>query len=50
VSAADAARAGVYLHGLAGEKLATEHGSRGVISSDLPLAIAGVLKTIPRPT
>jgi ADP-dependent NAD(P)H-hydrate dehydratase / NAD(P)H-hydrate epimerase len=47
-AAADAARAGVYIHGLAGERLAAEHGSRGVISSDLPLAIAGVLKTIPR--
>ncbi len=46
--AADAARAGVYIHGLAGERLAADHGSRGVISSDLPLAIAGVLKTIPR--
>ncbi len=47
VSAADAARAGVYVHGLAGEQLAEEHGRRGVVSSDLPLAIAGVLKTIP---
>ncbi len=49
VSAVDAARAGVFLHGLAGERLAAQHGSRGVISSDLPVAIAGVLKEIPRP-
>lgn len=47
--AADAARAGVYVHGLAGEQLAVEHGRRGVISSDLPVAIAGVLKALPRP-
>ncbi len=37
---ADAARAAVYVHGLAGEQLAAIHGSRGVISSDLPAAIA----------
>ena len=43
VPAVDAARAGVYVHGLAGEQLAAEHGARGVVSSDLPLAIAGVL-------
>jgi len=49
VTAVDAARAAVYIHGLAGEKLAGEHGSRGVISSDLPAAVAGVLKQIPRP-
>ncbi len=49
MTAVDAARAGVYLHGLAGDKLAVPHGSRGVISSDLPLAIAGVLAAIPRP-
>lgn len=46
VSAADAARAGVYIHGLAGEQLADTHGRRGVVSSDLPLAIARVLKEI----
>ena len=45
VPAADAARAGVYVHGLAGERAATEHGRRGVVSSDLPLAIARVLET-----
>jgi NAD(P)H-hydrate epimerase len=49
VSAADAARAGVFVHGLAGERLAAEHGRRGVVSSDLPVAIAGVLNEIPRP-
>lgn len=37
---ADAARAAVYVHGLAGEALARQHGARGVISSDLPLAIS----------
>ena len=47
VSAVDAARAAVWIHGLAGEQLAREHGRRGVVSSDLPLAIAGVLRTIP---
>jgi NAD(P)H-hydrate epimerase len=47
--AADAARAAVYVHGLAGEQLALVHGRRGVISSDLPVAIAGVLKALPRP-
>jgi ADP-dependent NAD(P)H-hydrate dehydratase / NAD(P)H-hydrate epimerase len=49
VPAADAARAGVYVHGLAGEQLAAQHGRRGVVSSDLPIAIAGVLSAIPRP-
>ena len=47
VSAADAARAAVFVHGLAGERLAVEHGRRGVVSSDLPVAIADVLKRIP---
>jgi ADP-dependent NAD(P)H-hydrate dehydratase / NAD(P)H-hydrate epimerase len=49
VSAADAARAGVYVHGLAGEQLAAQHGPRGVVSSDLPVAIAGVLRDLLRP-
>lgn len=48
VPAVDAARAGAYVHGLAGERLAAQHGRRGVISSDLPVAIAGVLREIPR--
>jgi hydroxyethylthiazole kinase-like uncharacterized protein yjeF len=46
VPAADAARAGVYVHGLAGEQQASQHGRRGVVSSDLPLAIAGVLRDL----
>jgi NAD(P)H-hydrate epimerase len=49
VPAADAARAAVFVHGLAGERLADEHGRRGVVSSDLPVAIAGVLRDLPRP-
>jgi NAD(P)H-hydrate epimerase len=36
---ADAARAAVWVHGAAGDQL-----GRGMISSDLPLAIAGVLR------
>jgi NAD(P)H-hydrate epimerase len=46
---ADAARAAVFVHGRAGERLALVHGTRGVVSSDLPLAIAGVIREIPRP-
>jgi NAD(P)H-hydrate epimerase len=46
VSAADAARAAVWVHGIAGERLAKLHGRRGVVSSDLPLAIAGVLREL----
>ena len=41
-----AARAAVYVHGRAGEELAARHGSRGVVSSDLPLAIAGVISRL----
>jgi NAD(P)H-hydrate epimerase len=41
--AVEAARTGVYIHGLAGEELAAKYGHRGVVSSDLPLAIAGVI-------
>jgi NAD(P)H-hydrate epimerase len=43
VSAADAARAAVYVHGAAAEVLAETHGQRGVISSDLPVAMARVI-------
>ena len=43
VTAADAARAGVYVHGAAGDALAASHGARGIVSSDLPLAIADVI-------
>jgi NAD(P)H-hydrate epimerase len=49
VPAADAARAAVYVHGLAGERLAREYGRRGVVSSDLPRAIAEVLGDLMRP-
>ncbi|HEX4454397.1 MAG TPA: NAD(P)H-hydrate dehydratase [Kofleriaceae bacterium] len=45
----DAARAAVFVHGRAGDNLANIHGERGVVSSDLPLAIAGALREIPRP-
>lgn len=43
VTPADAARAAVYAHGAAGEALAAQHGTRGVVSSDLPVAMARVL-------
>lgn len=44
----DAARAGVYLHGLAGDRLAKLYGQRGVISSDLPSGVAAAIREIPR--
>ena len=43
LAAVDAARAGVTVHGLAGAALARDLGTRGVVSSDLPHAIAGVI-------
>jgi NAD(P)H-hydrate epimerase len=46
VTAGDAARAGVYVHGLAGDRLARRLGTRGIISSDLPIEIAGVISEI----
>jgi ADP-dependent NAD(P)H-hydrate dehydratase / NAD(P)H-hydrate epimerase len=46
VSPVDAARTGIFIHGRAGERLAAQYGSRGVVSSDLPVAIAGVLREI----
>ena len=46
LAAVDAARVGVYAHGRAGEQLAAIHGARGVISSDLPLAFADVIRTL----
>ena len=46
---ADAARAAVLVHGRAGDQLAARSGSRGVVSSDLPPAIAGVLGDLSRP-
>jgi ADP-dependent NAD(P)H-hydrate dehydratase / NAD(P)H-hydrate epimerase len=45
---AEAARVAVYVHGLAGERLATVHGTRGVIASDLPDAIAQALDELAR--
>lgn len=42
LAAAEAARAGVFVHGLAGERLARVHG-RGAISADLGTAIASVI-------
>jgi NAD(P)H-hydrate epimerase len=46
LTAADAARAGVFAHGRAGDQLATRHGVRGVMSSDLPLEVAHVLRVL----
>ena len=43
---ADAARVGVYVHGLAGDQLARRYGARGVIASDLPEAIASVVAAL----
>lgn len=42
----DAARTGAYVHGAAGEALAETHGVRGVMSSDLPLAIAAAIREL----
>lgn len=43
VPAVDAARIGVFVHGRAGDQLATRYGERGVVSTDLPVAIAEVI-------
>ncbi|MEO8840836.1 MAG: NAD(P)H-hydrate dehydratase [Kofleriaceae bacterium] len=43
VPAVDAARIGVFVHGRAGDQLAARYGDRGVVSTDLPVAIAEVL-------
>ena len=48
VPAGDAARASAFVHGRAGEVLARERGDRGVISSELAVAVANVLAKIPR--
>lgn len=45
-SPGDAARIGVYVHGRAGDELTAIHGPRGVISSDLPAAIAGAIRSL----
>ncbi len=42
LAAADAARAGVFVHGRAGERLASVHG-RGAVSADLGTAVASVI-------
>ncbi len=47
VAAGDAARAGVFVHGRAGEALEAVHG-RGATSSDLALAIAAAIRGITR--
>jgi NAD(P)H-hydrate epimerase len=46
LSAGDAARAGVFVHGAAGDALARRHGDRGVVSSDLPDAIAEAIRSL----
>jgi ADP-dependent NAD(P)H-hydrate dehydratase / NAD(P)H-hydrate epimerase len=48
VSAVNAARAGVYVHGAAGDALAQSFGDRGVVSSDLPDAIAVAIRSLSR--
>ena len=44
----DAARAGVFVHGLAGEAVAAAFGARGAISSDLPAAVAAAIRDLAR--
>ncbi len=46
VPAIDAARIAVHVHGLAGDALAEVHGDRGVMSSDLPAAIAVAIRDL----
>jgi hydroxyethylthiazole kinase-like uncharacterized protein yjeF len=47
LSPGDAARAAVFVHGRAGDALEAVHG-RGTVSSDLPLAIATVIRQLAR--
>lgn len=49
LAAGDAARAGVYVHGAAGDALARRHGDRGAVSSDLPDAIAEAIRSLGPP-
>jgi len=46
LAAGDAARAGAFVHGRAGDELAKLHGARGVISSDLAAAIADAIRLL----
>jgi len=48
ISAVNAARAGVFVHGAAGDQLTEVHGARGVMSSDLPVAIASAIWALSR--
>lgn len=48
IAPVDAARAGVYVHGAAGDALAARYGDRGVVSSDLPIAIAEAIARFSR--
>ena len=41
-----AARTGVYIHGFAGDLMATEYGENGLLAGDLPLGVARALKQI----
>jgi NAD(P)H-hydrate epimerase len=47
LAAGDAARAGVYVHGAAGDALGAVLG-RGVIASDLPAAVAAAIRDLVR--
>lgn len=42
----DAAVAGVYLHGRAGDVLAERHGDRGTLAGDLPAELPAVIKAV----
>jgi NAD(P)H-hydrate epimerase len=46
LSAVDAGRVGAYVHGRAGDALSEVYGARGVMSSDLPLAVAVALREL----
>jgi NAD(P)H-hydrate epimerase len=42
-----AAKAGVFVHGLAGDIMAAEYGEAGLLASDLPAGIALAIRKIP---
>jgi len=46
LSAVDAGRVGAYVHGRAGDALSEVYGARGVMSSDLPLAVAVAIREL----